>query len=237
MRRGFTLIELLVVIAIIAILAAILFPVFAKAREKARQTSCLSNLKQIAIAVISYSQDYDENGPIYASMGRTNGAGVLGGCGGQYCGFTQYYACDINGGAGAIGKSAGEVLYPYVKNSQLFFCPSNGSDTTQWPKINYWTTFCAHGAGGTTWMTPSNTNVYPPVQMAIVLDCMTYANAGTFLPSNGTCPGPYPAGCTAPGPGAHNGMWNIAFWDGHAKSLAWGMMVMGNAAATPIVSW
>ena len=60
MKRGFTLIELLVVIAIIAILAAILFPVFAKAREKARQSSCLSNIKQIALGVLQYAQDYDE---------------------------------------------------------------------------------------------------------------------------------------------------------------------------------
>lgn len=60
-RRGFTLIELLVVIAIIAILAAILFPVFAQVREKARQTSCLSNQKQIGTAVMMYAQDYDEN--------------------------------------------------------------------------------------------------------------------------------------------------------------------------------
>jgi prepilin-type N-terminal cleavage/methylation domain-containing protein len=59
-RRAFTLIELLVVIAIIAILAAILFPVFAQAREKARQASCISNLKQIATATILYIQDYDE---------------------------------------------------------------------------------------------------------------------------------------------------------------------------------
>jgi prepilin-type N-terminal cleavage/methylation domain-containing protein len=64
-RKGFTLIELLVVIAIIAILAAILFPVFAKAREKARQTSCLSNEKEIALAILMYTQDYDEKFPIY----------------------------------------------------------------------------------------------------------------------------------------------------------------------------
>ena len=63
MRRGFTLIELLVVIAIIAILAAILFPVFAKAREKARSASCESNLKQISLAVLMYAQDYDEKFP------------------------------------------------------------------------------------------------------------------------------------------------------------------------------
>jgi len=62
-KSGFTLIELLVVIAIIAILAAILFPVFATARDKARQTACISNLKQIGIAFVQYTQDYDEMVP------------------------------------------------------------------------------------------------------------------------------------------------------------------------------
>lgn len=65
-KRGFTLIELLVVIAIIAILAAILFPVFARARENARRTSCLSNLKQVGLGILQYTQDYDETMPIYA---------------------------------------------------------------------------------------------------------------------------------------------------------------------------
>lgn len=68
-RRGFTLIELLVVIAIIAILAAILFPVFARARAKARQTSCLSNVKQISLALMMYAQDNDETYPVVSHTG------------------------------------------------------------------------------------------------------------------------------------------------------------------------
>src|SRR5436305_2601500 len=69
-RRGFTLIELLVVIAIIAILAAILFPVFAQARDKARQAGCLSNLKQLALGYHMYAQDFDEKFPINRFDGR-----------------------------------------------------------------------------------------------------------------------------------------------------------------------
>lgn len=68
-RQGFTLIELLVVIAIIAILAAILFPVFARAREKAKQASCQSNLKQIAMAILMYAGDHDEAGPLSHTSG------------------------------------------------------------------------------------------------------------------------------------------------------------------------
>ncbi len=97
MRRtgGFTLIELLVVIAIIAILAAILFPVFARAREKARQASCQSNLKQITLGMQMYAQDYDEMLPF----------SVVGAAGGQL--YSVY-----------------ELTMPYIKNTQILTCPS-----------------------------------------------------------------------------------------------------------------
>jgi prepilin-type N-terminal cleavage/methylation domain-containing protein/prepilin-type processing-associated H-X9-DG protein len=94
-RRGFTLIELLVVIAIIAILAAILFPVFARARAKARQNNCLSNVKQIMLAVLMYVQDYDEFFPNTAG-GQTMFTTILP----PYTKNTQLFVCpeDLNGG-------------------------------------------------------------------------------------------------------------------------------------------
>jgi len=98
-RYGFTLIELLVVIAIIAILAAILFPVFAKAREKARQTSCLSNEKQLSLGFMQYIQDYDEQLPVYLE----NPA--------------QPWTQDNKGWAGRI--------YPYVKSVGVYHCPDD----------------------------------------------------------------------------------------------------------------
>ena len=93
-RRGFTLIELLVVIAIIAILAAILFPVFARAREKARQTSCLSNVRQLGVGMLMYVQDYDETMPMAVA------------------GFPPaHYVFS-------------ELLNPYIMNTQVWDCPS-----------------------------------------------------------------------------------------------------------------
>lgn len=105
-KKGFTLIELLVVIAIIAILAAILFPVFAQAREKARQTSCLSNLKQMGLGFMMYAQDYDETMP--AAFILASPTGVVG----------------INGGGRAEIPYEHQIL-PYIKNDQIFSCPSD----------------------------------------------------------------------------------------------------------------
>jgi prepilin-type N-terminal cleavage/methylation domain-containing protein/prepilin-type processing-associated H-X9-DG protein len=108
-QRGFTLIELLVVIAIIAILAAILFPVFAKAREKARQASCLSNVKQLGLSVLSYVQDNDELMP----FGRTYTNGTV--------------TCRVYPGTLTLGQWF-EAVQPYVMNAQIFRCPSMAAD-------------------------------------------------------------------------------------------------------------
>ena len=147
MRKGFTLIELLVVIAIIAILAAILFPVFAQAREQARSTACLSNTKQIGLSVKMYAQDYDESFPMgtydgprnwevnldvnpYAPDNQcldsylTNGQGPL-----NWKGFNPG-----DGGPNYTGCAYGGEFYrtlmnvqcgPYIKNKQIWYCPSD----------------------------------------------------------------------------------------------------------------
>ena len=109
-RKGFTLIELLVVIAIIAILAAILFPVFARARENARRSSCQSNLKQLGLGFIQYTQDYDEKLPDTGEISNAPvGSWVPGG------GVTTATPCAAELGA----------LYPYVKSTQIYICPSD----------------------------------------------------------------------------------------------------------------
>jgi prepilin-type N-terminal cleavage/methylation domain-containing protein/prepilin-type processing-associated H-X9-DG protein len=108
--KGFTLIELLVVIAIIAILAAILFPVFARARAKARQTSCVSNVKQLALGLNMYAQDYDEAFPAWY--------------------WDQSFHPDGNVNPNSAHTVWWNAIYPYVKNNQIFVCPDNNYNFT-----------------------------------------------------------------------------------------------------------
>ena len=116
--RAFTLIEILVVIAIIAILASILFPVFARARENARRTSCISNLKQIGLGTMMYTQDYDEKYPptyILTSQPAPGGE-------------------DWSSGVAWYWQ---QILYPYTKSMQLYRCPSTTTNLPNAMSNNY----------------------------------------------------------------------------------------------------
>ncbi len=190
MRKGFTLIELLVVIAIIAILAAILFPVFARAREKARQTSCLNNVKQLTLAHIMYAQDYDERLP----------ASYLPGNPGTY---DNWY----------------EVLQPYLKNTQILICPSQATYTLGYGQ-NYsfltysWPGSAGYGSGGCPLAL-----IARPAETILIADSgqhqlssggwsygMTYVITWAREPLN------YFVYLR------HNEMANVGFCDGHAKA-------------------
>ena len=209
-RSGFTLIELLVVIAIIAILAAILFPVFAKAREKARQTSCLSNLKQIGLGILQYVQDYDERFPI--SRGR--------------------YTADPNVPRGYWIFA----IMPYVNNEQVFECPSDNSPTSAtWGghtiRASYGYNLCLPGYGYSSYHA-NRANVTDPAHplwdplklgkvnnvtaMWMACDCyITYPYSLTHLRIT---VGGNPWYSSPAGP-EHNGGLNFVFVDGHSKWL------------------
>ncbi len=184
--RGFTLIELLVVIAIIAILAAILFPVFARAREKARQSSCQSNLKQIGLAWHMYAQDYDET---HVRVSGGNDQRPL---------WT-------------------DAMGPYIKNEQLFVCPSDrtrvmsgGYDPVQQVPTGYGA-YCAHFG-------QAMARYGSPAETCIFVDAVSYRS---HIPVCGL----NVAGGTDCADGSisfvstrHNGMANFLFMDGHVKA-------------------
>ena len=202
-HQGFTLIELLVVIAIIAILAAILFPVFARAREKARQASCESNEKQIMLSVMMYVQDYDERFPMTAT-GNTVG----------------------NWGWAAL-------VAPYVKNNQLFICPSDSGTTYYWGNTGIPSSYAANYRIGWGWGTAITL-----AQCAAPASTIYLSDAGAEGDANGVMTPLYEKhGCWiltttdvitavsqtngdwgAPDP-RHNGMSNVAFVDGHVKAM------------------
>ena len=192
-KRGFTLIELLVVIAIIAILAAILFPVFARAREKARQTSCLSNVKQMILGTCMYIQDYDETFP-FADM------------------YWPAAAPRPWSGSSSTYVYWPDLIWPYVMNRQVFTCPSGAGE---W--IGYgWNVYLGYvGAHPTR----KGTNpIYDGVKLAdvdypaqhVVIADHHKGSVSERLWGSLSCDPAYWVT-------VHNGGWNVGFVDGHAK--------------------
>ena len=191
-KRGFTLIELLVVIAIIAILAAILFPVFAKAREKARTSSCSSNLKQIGLAALQYAQDYDE-----------------------------MYVMSYNpGGVGGQNQIWNESLQPYSKSTQMYVCPSNkntghtnptGTGSSYGWNYYYLTLQAGTVAYGSAPCTLGQ--VAAPAETIMAGDSGSNALGYVIHPLASTNYQPT---------GIHNGGDNYVFCDGHVKFMAQG---------------
>lgn len=187
-KKGFTLIELLVVIAIIAILAAILFPVFAKAREKARQSSCASNLKQIGLAINSYKQDYDETYPLNYSAYDGNGSRMFTG---PSCSYRGYWWID--------------ELVPYVKNEQLWMCPSgrgNVGNNNGWCMVDFPRSYNYAGTASGA----KDADVKLPSETYIAADGASQA----FVPQ--CCADNV---CVAY---RHSDMFNGLFFDGHVKA-------------------
>ena len=220
-RSGFTLIELLVVIAIIAILAAILFPVFAQAREKARTTSCLSNTKQIGMATMMYVQDYDET--YFEQLWP-------GGCPASETG----YWTDSETLFGTIQPKElyPVLLYPYVKNGGIFSCPSY-SGTVYTASLALWN--CGDPTKTKivpTMMYSTNEEVFVGPQTLASVDSPSlvglYGDGNYYTDGPGVCinhkdywleGGKNGAGDITyyQGNPRHTGGMNFAFGDGHSK--------------------
>jgi prepilin-type N-terminal cleavage/methylation domain-containing protein/prepilin-type processing-associated H-X9-DG protein len=222
-KVGFTLIELLVVIAIIAILAAILFPVFAQARSKARQAMCLSNMKQVGLAFAMYTQDYDENlCPLYMNGPATPSTTTEVAEGGLLWYKEDYL------------KTWHKFLLPYTKNVFVFKCPEAPPGDFGGPSVvnvNYggnrdiFSTLDARPGASQT--VRSLASISKPADTIAILDCGRYFYDWNYV-KTGPIQSKYyipndPRGCGNPiDPQCamdkrHNGGVTIAFADGHAK--------------------
>jgi prepilin-type N-terminal cleavage/methylation domain-containing protein/prepilin-type processing-associated H-X9-DG protein len=236
MRKGFTLIELLVVIAIIAILAAILFPVFARAREKARQASCQSNLKQICLAMKQYSSDYDETLPI-GTESFPSGAQLCP-AGPTCCAKTWSANKNATTPTGLANGFIHWRLDPYIKNTQVWICPSMGSfaanpataDSTSYMSSMVITNRVGLCGRKESTLTKSESEIITwndAVGWACSTTCANMwrgISTGEFNTAGSS---------TSHGQGG-GAMVNCAYADGHVKSLA--IMAYG-AAVAPAGTW
>ncbi len=221
-RHGFTLIELLVVIAIIAILAAILFPVFARAREKARQASCQSNLKQLTLGLMQYIQDYDETIPIGSWASPASGGGIDATCGhtSTGCGRNNDQVADgavRNPWQTATGLWLHVRLDPYIKNYQVWMCPSLGAAppvTASSQEIAYISslTWCTSSTRVSLQGVREASLLLTPAQIPFFADVLTYETSGYVGCRLVSMGGPLASN--------HNDTVNVGFLDGHVKSLA-----------------
>ncbi len=203
-RSGFTLIELLVVIAIIAILAAILFPVFAQAREAARKTSCLSNLKQQGLAMLQYIQDYDEQFVPWHAGKSEPGDGTL--------------VDPSNRDGEGFDLSWDRLIQPYVKNDWLTGCPSDRSAKASTGSIR---SYAYPGNIGGNWC-PNNTDArklaaVPRPAQTMLLNERDNCSAGNKKVWN-WCAVNDAESETA---WRHTDHQNILWADGHAKNIAY----------------
>jgi prepilin-type N-terminal cleavage/methylation domain-containing protein/prepilin-type processing-associated H-X9-DG protein len=155
-RKAFTLIELLVVIAIIAILAAILFPVFAKAREKARQSSCQSNLKQISLGCIMYASDYDQRLVTNTWTDAANPAGQP----------LPAHQLDFT-----------HRTFAYTKNVQIYQCPSNSNTAVSPGTAGNWVQIPSSSYGYSSWLSNRpEAEIQSPAELFLVMDAQNYWN-------------------------------------------------------------
>ena len=201
---GFTLIELLVVIAIIAILAAILFPVFARAREKARQTSCLSNVKQLTLGCKMYMQDYDE---YFLFAQGSNVQRITGGY------YAEFYYKDPSREYYPIWP---DLVMPYVANKQIFRCPSKKSDWIGYGYNVYLGYVCGHDSrSGPLYDGVALGDIAKPAEHAMIIDHQdtdTYSRWAWYR-AWASLTRPTSGGWEPP----HNGGANVGCVDGHAK--------------------
>jgi prepilin-type N-terminal cleavage/methylation domain-containing protein/prepilin-type processing-associated H-X9-DG protein len=234
-RSGFTLIELLVVIAIIAILAAILFPVFAQAREAARKTACLSNLKQMGSALMMYTQDYDE---MFHKGSAINSPAING--------FGPDTSID--------GWTNWPWFYgPYIKNVGVFDCPSSPDGTIELTKAN-WGNDGNYGYNYSGLTRDQGTPVRGLAEIETPADVFVFFDAGDTqvragtnnwsglleeLDMNLTCDANRISRYSKEGAFRHSGRVNVTFADGHAKNLDWSTFLTRKAdnVAPWMISW